>query len=146
MSARARTIDQSLTHMDTYKQNRGTKKAHLVPEMNGRTSWGDFENSDSYFRSLKKSFISGYSFIPRSIKEEDRDRVEGGGRNFKRTLTSFQLVCLGIGTHSSVRLLCIAIISPGFSSALKSSSHQVNSNWIGNRVSCPGSNLKTPSH
>ncbi|CAL8464071.1 g3606 [Coccomyxa elongata] len=65
--------------------------------MSGRTSWGEFEDSGSYFRSLKKSIFSGYSFTPKSIKEEDRDRVEGGGRNFKRTLTSLQLVCLGIG-------------------------------------------------
>ena len=86
--------------------------------MSGRRSWGEFDDSGAYFRSLKKSISSGYSFIPRSIKEEDRDRVQGGGRNFKRTLTSLQLVCLGIGTQSSVRLLSKAFTFPCSSSAI----------------------------
>ncbi|EIE24778.1 amino acid transporter [Coccomyxa subellipsoidea C-169] len=64
--------------------------------MGDERSWGEFEDPRSYFRSLKNSLASGYSFKPRSFKEEDRDRIEGG-RNFKRTLTSLQLICLGIG-------------------------------------------------
>lgn len=71
--------------------------------MGDERSWGEFEDPRSYFRSLKNSLASGYSFKPRSFKEEDRDRIEGG-RNFKRTLTSLQLICLGIGVlHLYVR-------------------------------------------
>lgn len=75
---------------------------------------GEFEGSRSYFRSLKTGLLSGYSFKPRSIKEEDRDRIEGGGRNFKRTLTSLQLICLGIGMchdHHQITLVLQHIVS-----------------------------------
>jgi hypothetical protein len=60
----------------------------------------------SYSRSLRNGLFSGYLFEPRSLKEEDRDRLEGGGAKFKRTLNSLQLICLGIGEYSSTCELC----------------------------------------
>lgn len=69
--------------------------------MSGQGGLGDFDGIRSYFRSLRLSITSGYSFKPRSIEDEDRERLEGGGTIFKRTLTSLQLICLGIGTQLS---------------------------------------------
>ena len=56
---------------------------------------GDFDGS--YSRALRSSLASNYSFRPRSLIDEVRDRTEGGGKNLRRTLNGFQLICLGVG-------------------------------------------------
>ncbi|CAK0786283.1 hypothetical protein CVIRNUC_009496 [Coccomyxa viridis] len=56
---------------------------------------GDFDGS--YSRALRSSLASNYSFKPRSLIDEERDRTEGGGKNLRRTLNGFQLICLGVG-------------------------------------------------
>ena len=55
---------------------------------------------EAYGRSITGAIRSNYSFRPRSLAEEERDRVEGGGKKFKRTLNYFQLICLGVGEIS----------------------------------------------
>ena len=57
--------------------------------------FGDFDGS--YSRALRSSLASNYSFKPRSLVDEERDRTEGGGKNLRRTLNGFQLICLGVG-------------------------------------------------
>ena len=56
----------------------------------------------AYRRSITGALRSNYSFGPRSLAEEERDRVEGGGKKFKRTLSYFQLICLGVGGASQM--------------------------------------------
>ena len=58
-------------------------------------AFGDFDMF--YGRALRSSLTSHYSFKPRSLIDEERDRAEGGGKNLRKTLNGFQLICLGVG-------------------------------------------------
>ena len=71
----------------------------IQPEAMSPSAWsGGFGNFDgSYSRALRSSLASNYSFKPRSLIDEVRDREEGGGKSLRRTLNGFQLVCLGVG-------------------------------------------------
>ena len=62
--------------------------------------FGDFEGS--YSKALRSSLTSNYSFKPRSLIDEERDRSEGGGKSLRRTLKGFQLICLGVGKPASL--------------------------------------------
>ncbi len=61
--------------------------------------FGDFEGS--YSKALRSSLTSNFSFKPRSLIDEERDRAAGGGKSLRRTLNGFQLICLGVGKPDS---------------------------------------------
>ena len=66
-----------------------------------RRLWGPFDGFDSYGRALSRSIRTNYSFKPKSLAEEEADRLQYGGKNFRRTLNYVQLICLGVGATVS---------------------------------------------
>ena len=63
-------------------------------------TWGPFDGPGSYGQALSRGLRTNYSFKPKSLAEEEADRLQYGGKNFRRTLNYLQLICLGVGEIS----------------------------------------------
>ena len=95
MPARVVDVVASVAVLDTQLGN----------NMLRRRAWGPFDGPASYGRALSRGIRTNYSFKPKSLAEEEADRLQYGGRNFRRTLNYLQLICLGVGViHSGQHL------------------------------------------
>jgi hypothetical protein len=72
------------------------------------STWGPFDGAGSYGQALSRGLRTNYSFKPKSLAEEEADRLQYGGKDFRRTLNYLQLICLGVGEISQSCL----VVSP----------------------------------